>query len=80
MRLPPNVGGRLRARRAQIISGGGQLLANVALKWDSVEFLAAATSGWIAFKKAVDLPSHQTLLSNRTVYVIRTMRPFALYY
>lgn len=50
------------------------------LKWESVEFLAADVSGWLSFKRKVDLQQHVGLLSDRAVYVIRISRPLAFDY
>ncbi|MNS36129.1 hypothetical protein D3C72_683150 [compost metagenome] len=55
-------------------------MANVNLKWESVEFAAADVSGWNAFKRAVDVTQYPNLLSDRAVYVIRICRPFAFSY
>lgn len=55
-------------------------MANVQLTWDKVRFSATAVSGWIAFKRAVNLEDHKKLLSSRAVYVIRITRPYSFAY
>jgi hypothetical protein len=58
----------------------GGPMATVTLNWDHVEFDAEDVSGWVSFRRAVDIRSHKTLLSSRAVYVIRIMRPYSFDY
>lgn len=56
------------------------MAANIDLDWESIEFRGADVSSWRALKGVVDLEEHEGLLSNRAVYVIRVVRPFAFDY
>lgn len=56
------------------------MAAAVRLKWEYVEFIASEVSGWVTFRKAVDIDAHPGLFSQRAVYVIRICEPFAFDY
>lgn len=56
------------------------MAAAVSLKWEWMEFTAADVSGWVAFRKAVNLAERKGVLSQRAVYVIRICEPFAFDY
>jgi hypothetical protein len=54
--------------------------AAVRLNWNHVDFVASEVSGWVQFRKAVNIDEHPGLLSQRAVYVIRIREPFAFDY
>lgn len=56
------------------------MTAQVRLDWKSVVFVASKVSGWVAFKREINLAEHPGLLSTRAVYVIRIVRPFTFSY
>lgn len=56
------------------------MAAAVRLKWEAMEFTAADVSGWVPFRKAVNLAERKGVLSQRAVYVIRICEPFAFDY
>ena len=53
----------------------------LALKWTIIEFRALDVSGWVDFRRIVDLENeHRGLLSSSAVYLVRMKRPFAFQY